>query len=43
MGWTRDLLNTGYTSLTTPTPIKSQKIVFNDRALGCNLLQPKGD
>ena len=38
MGWTRDLLNIGYPSLTTPTLFKSQKILFNDRALGCNLL-----
>ena len=42
MGWTRNLLNIAYTSLTTSTPFKSQKILFNDRALGCNLLQPKG-
>ena len=44
MGRTRDLLNIGYPYLTTPTPFKSLKILFNDRALilGCNLLQPKG-
>ena len=35
MGWTRDLLNIGYPSLTTPTLFKSQKILFNDRELGC--------
>ena len=38
MGSTQDLLNIGYPSLTTPTLFKSQKILFNDRALGCNLL-----
>ena len=43
MGWTRDLWNIGYPSLTTPTPFKSQNILFNDRALSSNLLQPKGD
>ena len=42
-GWTRDLWNIGYPSLITPTPLKSQKIIFNKRALGWNLLQPKGD
>ena len=30
-------------SLTTLTAFKSQKILFNDRALGSNLLQPKRD
>ena len=29
MGWTRDLWNIGYPSLTTPTPFKSQKIFFH--------------
>ena len=29
MGWTRDLWNIGYPSLTTPTPFKPQKILFN--------------
>ena len=33
MGWTRDLRNIGYPSLKTPTPFKSQKILFNKRAL----------
>ena len=33
MGWTRDLWNIGYHSLTTPTPFTSQKILFNKRAL----------
>ena len=41
MGW--DLWNIGYPSLTTPTSLKSQKILFNKRALGWNLLPPKGD
>ena len=41
MGWTWDLLHIGYPSLRTPTPFKSQKILFNDRGLVCNLLQPK--
>ena len=39
MGW--DLWNIGYPSLTTATPLKSQKILFNKRALGWNLLPPK--
>jgi len=43
MEWTRDLWNISYPSLTTLTPFKSQKILFNDRAMGSNLLQPKGD
>ena len=43
MGWTRDPWNIDYPSLTTPSPFKSQKILFNDRVLGSNLLQPKGD
>ena len=30
-------------SLTTATTFKSQKILFKARALGSNLLQPKGD
>ena len=30
-------------SLTKATPFKSQKILFKTRALGSNLLQPKGD
>ena len=30
-------------SLTTATPFKSKKILFKTRALGSNLLQPKGD
>ena len=29
MGWTRNLWNIGYPSLTTPTPFKSQKLLFN--------------
>ena len=41
--WTRDLWNIGFPSLTTPSPLKSQKNLFCDRALGSNLLQPKGD
>ena len=41
MGW--DLWNIGYPSLATPTPLKSQKILFNKRALGWNLLPPRGD
>ena len=28
---------------TTPAPFKSQIIIFNDTALGSNLMQPKGD
>ena len=32
MEWTRDLWNISYPSLTTLTPFKSQKILFNDRA-----------
>ena len=38
-----DLRNTGYPSLTTPTPFKTKKIHLNDKALGWNVLQPKGD
>ena len=36
MGWTRDLWSICYPSLTTPTPFKSQKILFHDRAMGSN-------
>ena len=32
MEWTRDLWNISYPSLTTLTPLKSQKILFNDGA-----------
>ena len=31
MGWTRDLWNIGYPSLTTPTSFYSQKILFNGK------------
>ena len=41
MGWTRNLWNIGYPSLTTPTPFKSQKLLFNKRALGWNLPNQK--
>ena len=38
MGWTQDLCNISYPSLTTATPFISQKILFKARALGSNLL-----
>ena len=34
MGWTQDPWNIGYPALTTPTPFKSQKILFNDKSTG---------
>ena len=34
MGWTRNLWNIGYRSLTTPTSFKSHKLLFNKRGLG---------
>ena len=43
MGSTRDLCNIGYPSLTTETQFKSQRILFNARALVLNELPPKGD
>ena len=39
----QDLCNIDYPSLTTPIPCKSQKILFDARELGSNLLQPIGD
>ena len=38
MGWTQDLCNISYPSLTTATPFISQKIFFKARGLGSNLL-----
>ena len=32
-----------YETITTPAPLKVPEILFNDRALGSDLLQPKGD
>ena len=37
MGWIQDLWNISYPSLTTQTPFKPQKFLFNDRALGSNI------
>ena len=37
MAWIQDLWNIGYPSLTTQTPFKPQKFLFNGRALGSNI------